>query len=561
MNLTRASSSAWRLLWSQGAIAVFDRARRHFRRRAEYAQWIARRGTLSEPRIAEMRAEIASFGCRPLLSVLMPVYQTDERWLRRAIESVLAQVYDHWELCVADDASRRPHVRRVLAEYATRDPRIKVVYRAHNGHISEASNSALALAAGEYVALLDHDDELARDALYHVAGQLARDPEVDVLYSDEDKLDPRGRRVGPYLKPDWSPDLFLSQNLVSHLGVYRTAMVRELGGFRKGYEGSQDYDLALRVIDTVGPARVRHIPHVLYHWRIVPGSAARGGDEKAYAAGAAIRALQSHLDRRAPGAVAGPGYAPFYRVRYPLPAPPPRVTVVVAGDVPQKRRADLMRSVRYPAVEWVWIDGAAAGVSPVARLNRAATRAGGEVLVFLDAALRPADDTWLEELVAHALRPDVGVSGGRVWDRAGRILHAGYLLAFDRPHPVLAAHAGLHKDDPGQMGRNQVVQNFLAVSGECLAVRRSLFEAVGGFAADEFPRALHDIDLCLRLRERGHRTVWTPHAGFMLVGRDIQAADAEAVCELRRRWKNQVSRDPYRHPALDPDGSDFRLPT
>ena len=311
------------------------------RQTEEYARWIARYDTLDTDDVAQIQERIAQLTRRPRISVIMPVYNAPERWLRRAIESVQEQLYPDWELCIADDASTDPHVRRVLEECAARDPRITVVFRERNGHIAEASNSALAVATGEFMALLDHDDELPRHALYLVAEEIKAHPDVDLIYSDEDKIDESGRRYEAYFKPDWDPDLFGSQNLFSHLGVYRIALVRKIGGFRSGLDGSQDYDLALRSMHETRPEPFRHIPYVLYHWR-----ADRDVDGQRRPVQALCiqwrrgRRLRSTVPR---GRGAGSSFGRFlalYRVRYPVPDPPPLVSVVVTvhGGSPAFRR-------------------------------------------------------------------------------------------------------------------------------------------------------------------------------------------------------------------------------
>ncbi|MBA2270124.1 MAG: glycosyltransferase, partial [Chthoniobacterales bacterium] len=272
----RSKSGAWEeffstplrgpLLWSRGGDGE--------EQVGNYADWIRQYDRLTRDDAKRIQQQIAAFTRRPKISVLLPVYNTELRWLRRAIESVRKQLYREWELCIVDDASTEPHVWKLLQSYARRDPRIKIKRRAENGHISATSNDALALATGEFVALLDHDDELAATALYFAARELNEHPDAQLLYSDEDKLDQQGRRCDPYFKPHWNPDLFTSQNYVSHLSVFATELVRNVGGFRRGFEGSQDYDLTLRCVEQIAPAQIRHIPHVLYHWRIAEQSTA-----------------------------------------------------------------------------------------------------------------------------------------------------------------------------------------------------------------------------------------------------------------------------------------------
>src|SRR5690606_22297149 len=247
-------------------------------------------------RMEGLRSRADSIGdSGPLVSILLPTYQTPERWLRRCIESVLAQAYPRWQLCIADDASPDPRVMEILQAYAARDSRIQVVRREANGHISEASNSALAMARGEFVALLDHDDELRPHALLEIVEAIAAGAGVGLVYSDEDKLDAEGRRYDPYFKPDFDPDLLRGQNYVCHFTPIRTDLVRAVGGFRKGFEGSQDHDLILRCSERLRPEQVRHVPKVLYHWRAIPGSTALSREAKDYASSAGARAVGEHL--------------------------------------------------------------------------------------------------------------------------------------------------------------------------------------------------------------------------------------------------------------------------
>ncbi|HXM36612.1 MAG TPA: glycosyltransferase, partial [Pyrinomonadaceae bacterium] len=297
-----------------------------------YKKWVELYDTLTDSDRRGIRERIDHFDSQPIISVIMPVYNTEEVWLRRAIESVRRQLYPKWELCIADDCSTAPHVRQVLEEYASKNQRIKVVFRQGNGHISAASNSALEVATGEFVALLDHDDELTEHALYMVAEELNSFPEADLIYSDEDKLNAKSERVSPHFKTDWNPDLFYSLNFISHLGVYRRKILQEIGGFREGYEGSQDYDLALRVVERIPERNIRHIPHVLYHWRELPTSVGFDINAKSYAHENARRAIRSHFERTEKVAAIVPGYFIFHRAIYPIPEPAPLVSLIVAAN-------------------------------------------------------------------------------------------------------------------------------------------------------------------------------------------------------------------------------------
>ncbi|NMO20389.1 glycosyltransferase [Pyxidicoccus fallax] len=530
-----------------------------------YEDWIRQYETLTDAAREELRGAVAALPYQPLVSVVMPTYNTPAVWLRRALDSVRAQLYPHWELCIADDASPSPEVRQVLEEYAHRDERIRFVVRPENGHISAASNSALELVRGEFVALLDHDDELSVDALARVVEELNAHPDADIVFSDEDKLDTQGHRYDPYFKPEWNLDLFRSQNLISHLGVYRTERLREVGGFRRGFEGSQDYDLALRVVERTTPERIRHIPRVLYHWRAIPGSTALDVGEKDYASTAARRALQEHLDRTASGARIEPGpQAALHRARYPLPSPLPAVTVILqtrGGADASPRQQALRLATDYPTVEW---RSAAPAASPSEAANLAAREARGEVLVFLDADLEPQAPGWLAELVSHALRPEVGAVGAKLCHADGTVEHAGLVLGMGPEGLAGYPHRGLARAAPGHVGRAVVIQQFSAVSASCLAVRRAHFEAVGGFDAEHLPDVWRDVDLCLRLRERGLRTVWTPYAELTWRGRHGAGQEegdsrVRAGAWLQARWGETLRRDPFHSPNHALDWEDLRL--
>ncbi len=295
-----------------------------------YPEWLERFMAITPDSRERLRHALLQLEHRPLFSILVPTYNGDLEFLRRAITSVREQVYEHWELCVADDASTDSLIRPLLEDFARADHRIKVIFRERNGHISACSNSALTLARGDWCALLDQDDELAEDALAEVACEIGRNPEATIVYSDEDFLDANDVRSNPFFKPDWNPELFLGQNYLNHLGVYRTSLLREIGGFREGFEGSQDYDVALRCCARSRPEQIRHIPRILYHWRMTEGSLAEQPDAKPYARHAARRALESYLAERkiAAHALACPENAESHRVVYELPARRPAVSII-----------------------------------------------------------------------------------------------------------------------------------------------------------------------------------------------------------------------------------------
>ena len=566
----------------------------------DYEVWVACFDTLSGADRRRLRALARTLERTPLFSVVMPVYNPPEAWLVKAIESVQGQFYERWELCIADDASTAPHVRETLRRYERSDPRIKVVCRPTNGGIAAASNSALELATGEYVALLDHDDELALQALYEAAALLARQPDLQMLYTDEDKLDDAGRRSSPYFKPDWNYDLFLGQNLFNHLGVFRRDLMEKVGGFRAGYEGAQDYDLVLRCLDHVRPAEIGHVPQVLYHWRAIPGSAAASVDEKSHAGDAARRALREHLERRGVNATVEPNpwLVHYHRVRRPLPPSPPAVAIVI----PTRDRVGILRTciesvlrlTEYPDYRIVIVDNGsrepethsyfrhlrerlspdrlrvvdAPGEFNYSSLNNLAVReAGAPLLCLLNNDTEAREPGWLAEMVSHALRPEVGAVGARLVYPDGSLQHGGVVIGLGRDRTAGHAHSRLSGAAPGYFGRARLTQQFSAVTAACTVLRREVFEAVGGFDEACFAVNFNDVDLCLRVRTRGWVVVWTPFAelchhesytrGHPRPGTPEGTGYGREVENFQRRHGAWIAHDPAYNPNLSLDHPDF----
>lgn len=552
-----------------------------------YRQWAKSYDTLNDVDRRMILDHIGRFSRRPRISVLMPTYNPSERWLRHAIGSVQAQLYPHWELCIADDASTMPGVHEVLDEFAARDPRIRVTYRSRNGHISAASNSALETANGEFVALLDQDDVLAEHALYLVALAVNENPGLGLVYSDEDKIDHRGERHEPYFKPDWNPELMRCQNVVSHLGVYRAEIVRAVGGFREELEGSQDWDLALRVAEQLGAHGIHHIPHVLYHWRMHSESTASNIHAKQYAITAGKRAVTEHLARCGLRAevLAHPKLAGRWRVRYALPEKPPLVSIIIPtrnGFELLKRCINTLRGLTdYPSYELIVMDNQSDDPATLDLLNResenngirvyrydapfnysainnaAALQARGEVFCFLNNDTEVTDAGWLSELVSHAARPGIGAVGARLFYPNGRIQHAGVVLGVGG----VASHiyAGSLASECGSMGRAVLQQNLSAVTGACMVVTRTAFERVRGFEAEHLPVAFNDVDFCLKLLEAGYQNVWTPYATLIhheSVSRGMddtpekQRRFSSEIAYMQHRWGTLLANDPAYNPNL-----------
>ncbi len=574
-------------------VPELDDVRPDWEHDSPYDRWLRAHRTRPSD-LQRMRDMLPVLTRTPLFSVIVPVYDAPEAFLREALDSVLVQVYPHWELCIADDASRAPHVRRVLEEYAARDDRVKVAFRATNGHISAASNTALELAGGEFVALLDHDDVLAPEALFENAVVVNRRPDVDIVYSDEDKIDEHGHRREPYFKPDWSPDSLLARNYVSHLGVYRRSLVEAVGGFRPGFEGSQDYDLLLRASERTD--RIEHIPRPLYHWRVHAGSTATDRGQKNYAHEAAVRALAEALERRGePGRVEESPAAPgLYTVRYAL-ARPRRVSLIVptrdhGEDVDLCLRSVFERST-YRDIEVVLLDNGSRDPASLRvfgawlerepeRLkliahdvpfnfseinNFAVARSTGEYLVFLNNDTEVITPDWIEAMMEQAQRPSVGAVGAKLLYDDGTIQHAGVIVGLGG----VAGHSHKHLtgDDPGYFFTPQTVNNFSAVTAACLMVRREVYDEVGGL--DERLRiAFNDVDFCLKIRAAGYYNVYLPHVE--LYHHESKSRGAEDTPEkaerflreqqfMHERWQTAERSDPFYNRNLTLEAENYAI--
>ncbi|MBN3753918.1 glycosyltransferase family 2 protein [Paraburkholderia sp. Tr-20389] len=558
-----------------------------------YADWIEKYDTLDAEVIAAMKSEIAAMAAPPRISVLMPTYNADPVWLAEAIDSVRNQIYPHWELCIADDASTSPKVRPLLERYMREDSRIRVAFREKNGHISAASNSALELVTSDWVGLLDHDDLLAPHALYFVAKEIIRRPDARLLYSDEDKIDTKGRRHDPYFKCDMNIDLFYSQNMISHFGVYQKLLLDEIGGFRTGLEGSQDHDLALRCLERIGAKAIVHIPRVLYHWRVHPSSTAASGDAKPYAVIAGERALNEHFARQGVDAsVEGLSFG--YRVRYRLPERLPLVSLIIPtrnGVGLLKQCIDsIQNKTTYAPYEIIVVDNgsdeqatldyleslkAADNIRVIrddrpfnysALNNMAVASANGELVGLINNDIEVITDTWLEEMVSLALQPGVGAVGAKLLYPDGTIQHAGVVTGLGG----VAGHAHrlFARDSFGYFSRNAVISSFSAVTAACLIIRKSIYEQVGGLNEADLTVAFNDVDFCLRVRDAGYRNVWTPFAELYHHESATRGTDdnpekaarfAREVDYMQARWGHTLNYDPAYSPNLALDRTDFSL--
>jgi len=562
-----------------------------------YSDWIKRVEKPQHSRLIGTDMALNSFQYRPIISVIMPTYNTAEKFLRRAIESVKAQSYQDWELCIADDASPQPHVRKVLEEYAAQDSRIRIIIREQNGHISRASNSALALATGEFVALLDHDDELAQHALLFMVGAINRSPSAQILYSDEDKIDEQGNRSEPHFKSDWNPDLFFSQNYVSHLGVYRRDLLNRIGGFRTGVEGSQDYDLLLRCLLHVKAEDILHVPKVLYHWRMLEGSTALAAKEKTYTTQAGIKALRDFFREqgRHDVVIEAGLWINTYRVNYPIPAPQPMVSLLI----PTRDMLNLLRqcvqsileNTTYRNYEIIILDNdsvqpetleyfeAIQARYPRIRVlsyrhpfnfsainNFGVEHAQGEIIGLINNDVKVISSEWLTEMASHAFRPEIGCVGAKLYYDDETIQHAGVIVGLGGV--AGHSHKYFHRNSPGYFARLKLVQNLSAVTAACLLVRKSIYQEVGGLEEDNLRVAFNDVDFCLKVREAGYRNLWTPYAELYHFESKSRGAENtpekqmrfnEEIEFVKNKWGEMLKQDPFYSRNLTLAREDFSI--
>ncbi len=558
---------------------------------AGYADWIARYDRLDDDARAGMRALASGLGRKPTISVLIPTYESELDHLRAAIDSVRGQIYPHWELCIVDDGSRSAALKAYLAGLRS-DARIRVQEKPRNEGISAALNRALAMARGDFVAFLDHDDLLHEAALLRIAQAIDAHPDAQLLYTDEDMLDGHGARTQPHMKPDWNEEWIRTSNYVLHLCVARTEAARAIGGFRSQFDGVQDWDFVLRIAEAAGTARIVHVPFVLYHWRVGRGSTAAGVNQKPGIEAAQQRAAEDMLARRGlEGTVTRSSTG--LRIRYSIPSDPPLVSIVI----PTKDEAALLRRcitsiesrTSYAAYEIVIVDHDSSEPDAIAFLdelrrksncrivpytgtfnyaaecNAGVAHARGDIVVLLNNDVEVENADWLALLVGHVLQPDVGVAGALLLYPDDTIQHAGVVLGLngtaDRPY------LGYRRGHAGIAGRATSAQDVTAVVTACAAVRRDVYREAGGMD-ESFAVSHNDLDFCLRVRALGYRNVLDPAVvlhhregasrGLENSPADRARADDEAARFLTR-WGTVIARDPCYNPNLTLTGAAFAL--
>jgi len=526
------------------------------------------------------REESRNFTSRPLISIITPVFNTPVSWLGEAIDSVLGQAYENWELLLIDDGSTLPETTQLLLQAASRDPRIILVRRQSTGGISAASNAGLDHARGEWVSLLDHDDILEPDALFEVVRYLQTNPEIDLIFSDEDKITDEGFDA-PLFKPDWSPDFLLSYNYLCHFTTVRRAIVEKAGRFRPEFDGAQDYDLFLRITELT--TRIHHIPRILYHWRRSETSTSDNIRRKPQALEAGRRAIENHLQRCGErGHVTVDWQTHAYWVKREL-RETRRISIIIATrdriDLLSRCINSITTKTSYPNYEIIVVDNESKseeareyfrnfehrllhfhGPFNFSALNNLAVeQTHAPWLLFLNNDVEVIDSEWLTVMAEHVQRREVGAVGARLLYPNDTVQHAGVVLGVGG----IAEHAFRHfpADAPGVARQLQVTRNYSSVTGACLLTRREIFEEVGGFDEERLPVTFNDVDLCLKMRRAGYLIVYTPfaklyHHESASRRRSIEALETDVI---RERWPEYLERDPYYNPNLSRERADFSL--
>lgn len=576
------------ILYGEGFSSFWHKTKKILTRRFknEYEVWIDI-NYLSKNDIREIKEQIKKLKYRPKISIIMPVYNVEKNWLKKAVKSVFDQIYKNWELCIVDDASTEKHIKRILSKYI-KNEKVKMKFLKKNIGISGASHEALSLATGEFVGFLDDDDELSIDALFEIVKLLNNSPHADLIYSDEDKLNSEGKRVEPFFKPDWSPDLLLSYNYICHFSVYRRKIINEIEGFRKGFEGSQDYDLLLRFTEKTD--EIFHIPKILYHWRKLEGSTASTHKEKIAHIENSIKAIQDAMNRRRIEGVVEKGinFNQFesYRVRRKLRNTPLVSIIIPTKDMVsflQKNLKSIEEKTEYNNYEIIIIDNQSikkethAFFSTVSKKdninvikykdeynfskinNFAVSQAKGIHILFLNNDTEVISPGWMTSMLEHSMREEVGAVGAKLVYPDNTIQHAGTILGLGG----VAAHS--HKNfsvnSNGYFGSLNTIRNYSAVTAACMMTRKRVFEEVGGFNEKDLPVAFNDVDLCLRMREKGYLIVYTPYAVLYHYESKSRGYDLNPneILFMKNKWNKILPSDPYYNPNLTLDSEDFRI--
>lgn len=559
-----------------------------------YRDWIESVESARLPLTADITALNAKQD-RPLMSVIMPTCNTNPEWLQQTIESVQAQSYQHWQLCISDDASTEQSTIDVLEHMAAIEPRIKLIRQQSRVGIANNTNAALEVSSGDYCLFLDHDDLLATHALHEMASTIVSRPEVKLIYSDEDKLNELGERVEPHFKPDWNPDLLLAQNYICHLTAIKRDILDEIGFCRAAYDGAQDHDLLLRVANVIEQQDVQHIPQILYHWRMAPDSTAANASAKNFSTASGVAAVSDYLKNRGEDATVTAGKFPnTYRVVRNLSVPPPQVSIII----PTRDRLGILKQcidsvierTDYENYEIIVVDNRSeeqetlAYFSELRRVsnirvlsynrgfnysainNFAVEHANGSVITLLNNDIEVISPEWLTEMVSHAIRPSIGCVGAKLLYKNNMVQHAGVILGIGG----VAGHAHKYFDaeSAGYFSRLHLTQNMSAVTAACLTVEKDIYQAAGGLNDSDLKVAFNDVDFCLRVRALGLNNLWTPYA--LLYHHESVSRGQEDTHEkqvrftseaqfMQKKWGNSLVTDPAYNCNLTRKREDFSL--
>ncbi|MFR2822382.1 MAG: glycosyltransferase family 2 protein [Thomasclavelia sp.] len=527
--------------------------------------------------------EILSFNYNPLISICIPVYNVERKYLSECLDSILNQTYQNFEICLSNDCSTLKETLDTLEEYGKKDSRIKVFHRKENGHISKATNDALAIASGEFIGLMDNDDLLTKNALYECVKVLNENPNLDFIYSDEDKIDLAGKRRDPHFKSDFAPDSILGSNYICHFEIMRKSIVDQIGGFRVGLEGAQDYDIFLRFFEQTTPERIYHIPKVLYHWRMIEGSTAAEIDNKGYAIERGRQAVADALERRGINAdVKVHPRVPYYIVEYKYEIEP-MISIIIPtkdyADVTEQCLKSLYEKTTYQNFEVIVMNNNSQKSETFALFdkyknmhnnfrvidanyefnyskinNQGVKEANGEFIVLLNNDTEIITPNWLELMVGYAMQPHIGAVGAKLLYPDKTVQHAGVILGIGG----IAQHAfiGCAKEDPGFYGRLSVPFNYSAVTAACLMVAKDKFNEVGGL--EEYLQvAFNDIDFNLKLLEKGYYNVCLNHVELYHHESKSRGLDTTSekykrfVSEhdyMKDKWSNILYNDKFYNP-------------
>jgi GT2 family glycosyltransferase len=561
-----------------------------------YALWTK----YTEQSYLQRRFKNKTINTNPKFSLLIPVYNTDPSHLKECIQSIIAQTYKEWELCIVDDCSTNMETIKCLEDIESLDERIKIYRRKNNGHICNATNDALEMATNEWICFVDHDDMLANEALSTLAQAIATNPELKLVYSDEDFINIDGNRISPHFKPDWNLDLLYSHNYITHLVCVHTSRARKIGGLRIGTEGAQDYDFLLRYTEDLNNKEILHIPEILYHWRISDTSTAGSSDAKPYTIAAGKKALEDILESKGyPFSVRCMNQANFYEVRH-VPADP--MSNLVSIIIPTRNQVELLKTciqsitskTTYPNYEIIVVDNGSdeketleyldlinskKGENRAIRVlqfnepfnysrinNFAFKNCNGTILCLLNNDTEVIEPDWLTILAGHALRTDVGCVGAKLLYDDNTIQHAGIILSLGGV--AGHSHKGIPNHSNGYFMRPHLTQEVSAVTGACLVVRSDTYKLVGGLDETLFAVAYNDVDFCLKVKQKGYRNIYVPSA--VLYHHESKSRGYEDTPEKKMRfnrekinllktWKSYLKEDPFYSPNLTKDREDFSI--